>query len=50
MLGHKTASITIGHYLHLYTEDLESLADRMDRVYRRATEVGLDQVWTRPVA
>ena len=30
MLGHKTASMTLDVYGHLYTEDLEDLVDRLD--------------------
>jgi integrase len=36
MLGHKTASITLDRYGHLYDEDLITLADRMDQKYRGA--------------
>ncbi|MCH8984259.1 MAG: site-specific integrase [Acidobacteria bacterium] len=36
MLGHKHASMTLDRYGHLFTEDLEALADRLDEVYRRA--------------
>jgi len=34
MLGHKKASMTLDLYAHLYTEDLEDLAERMDARYR----------------
>jgi len=36
MLGHKRASMTLDVYGHLYTEDLEALADRLDERYRGA--------------
>lgn len=36
MLGHKTASITLDRYGHLYDEDLVVLADRMEQKYRGA--------------
>jgi integrase len=36
MLGHKTASITLDRYGHLYDEDLIALADLMDEKFRGA--------------
>jgi hypothetical protein len=36
MLGHKNASMTLDLYSHLYTEDLEDLAARLDARYRSA--------------
>lgn len=36
MLGHKNASMTLDLYSHLYTEDLEDLAARLDERYRNA--------------
>ena len=33
MLGHSTASQTLDRYSHLFTEDLEALADRLDEVF-----------------
>lgn len=36
MLGHMTASVTLDRYGHLYTEDLEDLADRLDERFRSA--------------
>jgi integrase len=36
MLGHKHASLTLDRYGHLYEEDLEELAARLDRKYRGA--------------
>jgi integrase len=36
MLGHKTASITLDRYGHLYDEDLIALADLMDERFRGA--------------
>jgi hypothetical protein len=35
-LGHKNASMTLDLYSHLYTEDLEDLAARLDARYRSA--------------
>jgi integrase len=34
MLGHKSASMTLDLYLHLYTQDLEDLAGRLNAQYR----------------
>jgi integrase len=34
MLGHKNASMTLDVYGDLYTEDLEDLADRLDKRLR----------------
>ena len=34
-LGHKSASITLDRYGHLFPEELDHLADRLDRVYAR---------------
>jgi integrase len=34
MLGHKKASMTLDRYGHLYTEDLEDLAHRLDEKFR----------------
>lgn len=36
VLGHKSASITLNRYGHLYDDDLETLAERMDAKYRGA--------------
>ncbi len=36
MLGHKTASITLDRYGHLYAEDLANLADALDEKFRGA--------------
>ena len=36
MLGHKHASMTLDVYGHLYTDDLEAIADRLDGVLRAA--------------
>jgi integrase len=36
MLGHRTASITLDRYGHLYEEDLITLADQMERKFRGA--------------
>ncbi|MEE8376035.1 MAG: tyrosine-type recombinase/integrase, partial [Acidimicrobiia bacterium] len=33
MLGHSTASQTLDRYSHLFTEDLEALADRLDEAF-----------------
>ncbi len=33
MLGHSTAGQTLDRYSHLFTEDLEALADRLDEVF-----------------
>lgn len=34
MLGHKSAAMTLDLYSHLYTEDLEDLAERLDERFR----------------
>ena len=33
MLGHSTATQTLDRYAHLFTEDLEALADRLDKAF-----------------
>ena len=33
MLGHSTAGQTLDRYSHLFTEDLEALADHLDEVF-----------------
>jgi integrase len=33
MLGHRHASMTLDRHGHLYTEDLEEVADRLDAVF-----------------
>lgn len=33
MLGHSTASQTLDRYSHLFTSDLEALAERLDEVF-----------------
>ena len=35
-LGHKSASITLDRYGHLFPEELDHLADRLDRVHAQA--------------
>lgn len=35
-------------YAHLYTEDQETLADRLDGMFRNAAHSDLDQAWTSP--
>jgi integrase len=35
-LGHKSASITLDRYGHLFPEELNHLADRLDRVHAQA--------------
>jgi integrase len=32
-LGHSTATQTLDRYAHLFTEDLEAVADRLDQVW-----------------
>jgi hypothetical protein len=36
MLGHKNASMTLDRYGHLYTDNLEDLAERLDERFRGA--------------
>ena len=38
-LGHSSASMTLDRYSHLFTEDLEALADRLDVVFFRTKRV-----------
>jgi integrase len=35
-LGHSSASMTLDRYSHLFTDDLEALADRLDLVFAKA--------------
>jgi transposase len=35
-LGHKSASITLDHYGYLFPEELDHLADRLDRLHAQA--------------
>jgi hypothetical protein len=35
-LGHKSASITLDRYGHLFPEELDHLADRLDRLHAEA--------------
>jgi integrase len=35
-LGHKSASITLDRYGHLFPEELDHLTDRLDRVHAQA--------------
>jgi len=34
MLGHRHASMTLDRYGHLYTEDLEAVAEKLDERFR----------------
>jgi site-specific recombinase XerD len=36
MLGHKSGMVTLDRYGHLYPDELEDLADRLDRARRKA--------------
>jgi integrase len=36
MLGHKSATVTLDRYGHLYPDELEALADRLDRAHAAA--------------
>jgi hypothetical protein len=36
MLGHKDAVQTLNRYGHLYPDELDSLADRLEQVHERA--------------
>gem|GEM_PF-2731689 len=35
-LGHKSASITLDRYGHLFPEELDHLTDRLDRLHAQA--------------
>jgi integrase len=37
-LGHSTATQTLDRYAHLFTEDLEAVADRLDQVWAAGNE------------
>ncbi len=36
MLGHKDAAQTLNRYGHLYSDELDSLAERLEQVHQRA--------------
>jgi integrase len=42
-LGHKSASITLDRYGHLFPDELDQLAEHLERVYR---EAAVYPVWT----
>ena len=39
VLGHKSATVTLDRYGHLYPDELEDLARRLDEAQRRAQQV-----------
>jgi hypothetical protein len=43
-LGHKSAAITLDRYGHLFPEELDHLADRLDRLHAQA---GVPSVYRR---
>ena len=38
-LGHSTATQTLDRYAHLFTEDLEAVAERLDAVWAAGSEM-----------
>lgn len=38
MLGHKTATLTLDRYGHLFPDDLDAVAQSLDTAYRLRTE------------
>jgi integrase len=38
MLGHASAAMTVDRYPDLFDDELDAVADRLDAVYRRATQ------------
>ena len=36
MLGHKSATLTLDRYGHLYADELQSVADRLDSLHASA--------------
>jgi integrase len=47
MLGHKTASMTLDLYGHLFPDQLDDVADRLDVIGRAAAENSADFLRTR---
>lgn len=47
-LGHSTATQTLDRYAHLFTEDLEAVAERLDQVWAAGTAAGSEVVELRP--
>lgn len=45
LLGHSSAKITLDRYIHLFSDDLDALADSLDQRWR---EAGVTQVWPTP--
>jgi len=49
MMGHASATITWGRYGHLYDDDLDNVAERLDRNVRSFCGQLADNLRTRPV-
>ena len=47
MLGHATASMTLDLYGHLFPDQLDDVADRLDVIGRAAAEVSADFLRTK---
>jgi hypothetical protein len=47
MLGHATASMTLDLYGHLFPDQLDDVADRLDVIGRAAADVSADLLRTR---
>jgi len=49
MLGHATASMTLDLYGHLFPDQLDDVADRLDVIGRAAADVSADYLRRGPV-
>ena len=47
MLGHATASMTLDLYGHLFPDQLDDVADRLDVIGRAAADISADYLRTR---
>ena len=48
MLGHKSATMTLDLYGHLFPDQLDDVADRLDVIGRAAAEAAADFLRTKP--
>ena len=48
MLGHATASMTLDLYRHLFPDQLDDVADRLDVIGRAAADISADYLRTSP--
>jgi site-specific recombinase XerD len=49
MLGHKSATLTLDRYGHLYQDDLQNVADRLDPLHASAKCAQNVPTWLRVV-